>query len=430
MTDTDKPWILASDDAANPANPNEPDIIIGSQEHILYLLAEAAEIEHTLMCSYLYAAFSLKDKSQKDFSGPEAEAVERWRKMIMGVAVEEMGHLLLVANLTVALGGQPHFHRPNFPVSEGYFPSGVIAKLTKFSFETLDHFIFLERPAGVKGKDGKGYIHSGQHREQPLSNLMPNAQDYGSVSHLYEAIRANLIEFSQRAGEKNLFIGSIKNQVGSDLFKMEGIQLITDLNTASQAIDIIIEQGEGSPTDREHSHYNRFREIRSEYKTILAKNPNFAPAWPVAENPVMQKGVSDENKVFIDAQPAAMVLDFSNAVYNMLLRLLVQLYTQRSTDAVISQARLLSAAIELMHVLGTSSRILATLAACDDIPEVNAGISFTTLRGVEPFSINAEKFLIIERLAQLSAGAGRLSKKLPEFGAISEKLQRLANGIN
>ena len=38
----------------------EPEIVIGTREQLLHLLAEAAEIEHTLMCSYLFAAFSLK----------------------------------------------------------------------------------------------------------------------------------------------------------------------------------------------------------------------------------------------------------------------------------------------------------------------------------------------------------------------------------
>ena len=35
-------------------------VVVGSREQLLHLLAEASEIEHTLMCSYLYAAFSLK----------------------------------------------------------------------------------------------------------------------------------------------------------------------------------------------------------------------------------------------------------------------------------------------------------------------------------------------------------------------------------
>jgi hypothetical protein len=33
---------------------------VPSRERLLYLLTEAAEIEHNLMCCYLYAAFSLR----------------------------------------------------------------------------------------------------------------------------------------------------------------------------------------------------------------------------------------------------------------------------------------------------------------------------------------------------------------------------------
>ena len=121
-------------------------VVVGSREQLLHLLAETAEIEHTLMCSYLYAAFSLKRAGEASVSAAQGERLDRWRKTIMDVAVEEMGHLVIVAKLTVAVGGRPHFGRPNFPVAPGYFPSGVAVRLTGFNAETLEHFIFLERP--------------------------------------------------------------------------------------------------------------------------------------------------------------------------------------------------------------------------------------------------------------------------------------------
>ena len=108
----------------------EPEIFTGSREQLFHLLAEAAEIEHTLMCSYLYAAFSLKRAGEPGVTQEQGEALERWRKAIIDVAVEEMGHLVIVANLTVAVGGRPHFGRPAFPVAPGYFPSGIAVRLT------------------------------------------------------------------------------------------------------------------------------------------------------------------------------------------------------------------------------------------------------------------------------------------------------------
>jgi len=38
----------------------EPSLRIGSREELVYLLGEASEIEHGLLCEYLYAQFSLK----------------------------------------------------------------------------------------------------------------------------------------------------------------------------------------------------------------------------------------------------------------------------------------------------------------------------------------------------------------------------------
>ena len=191
---------------------------------MFHLLAEASEIEHTLMCSYLYAAFSLKNAVDGGFSEKEADAVERWRKAIMSVATEEMGHLLIVANLTVAIGGRPHLSRPNFPVNPGYFPSGVILRLTPFSFQTLEHFIFLERPTGVDADDGLGFESTGPKREQAHQGLMPSAQDYSTVSHLYEAIRANLKAFIERSSLEALFVGPETGQIGPEAIRIHGIE--------------------------------------------------------------------------------------------------------------------------------------------------------------------------------------------------------------
>ena len=172
---------------------------------VVHPLAEAAEIEHTLMCSYLYAAFSLKRAGEPGVSQAQGEALERWRKEIVDVAVQEMGHLLIVANLTVAVGGQPHFSRPNFPVSPGYFPSGVTARLTAFNTETVEHFIFLERPKGMEEEDSQAFEQQDYSREQAETGLMPTAQDYETIGHLYEAIRTNLSTLDRQLGGSTLF---------------------------------------------------------------------------------------------------------------------------------------------------------------------------------------------------------------------------------
>jgi hypothetical protein len=97
---------------ATPAEPGakeatEPKIVLGSREQLLHLLAEAAEIEHTLMCSYLYAVFSLKRAGEEGVGAAHGEALERWRKRILNVAAEEMGHLVPAAFRAPQLPGCP-----------------------------------------------------------------------------------------------------------------------------------------------------------------------------------------------------------------------------------------------------------------------------------------------------------------------------------
>ena len=46
-----------------------------TRELLIHQLYEAAELEHTLMCTYLYAAFSLKSGEAEGLSTREAEAV-------------------------------------------------------------------------------------------------------------------------------------------------------------------------------------------------------------------------------------------------------------------------------------------------------------------------------------------------------------------
>ena len=134
----------------------DAEVVTPSREKLLYGLYEAAELEHNLMCTYLYAAFSLKVGVAEGLTAEEATAVERWRTVVRAVAIEEMGHLAAVWNITLALGGSPRFGRNNFPLDLGYLPAGVVVKLAPFTERTLQHFIFLERPYGSDEPEGEG----------------------------------------------------------------------------------------------------------------------------------------------------------------------------------------------------------------------------------------------------------------------------------
>ena len=410
----------------------EPEIIIGPREQLFHLLAEAAEIEHTLMCSYLYAAFSLKRGTAEGLTASQAEAVERWRKAILAVATDEMVHLVLVSNLAVAIGGRPHFNRPNFPVAPGYFPSGVVVKLTPFSPETLEHFVYLERPQGMDLPDGEGFEHPQEYRrEEAYEGLMPSVQDYATVGRLYDALRLNLSACSQRLGESALFIGPVAGQVTRELVDLEGISPIVDLRTALLAIDTIVEQGEGSPSSRDDSHYERFVAIQSEYASMCAQDPNFAPAWPAATNPVMRRPPEPEDKVFIDDPAAARVLDFANAVYGQLLRFLTQAFGRPADEGANAQKAALDAAVDLMHVLARAGVALARMPATSSGADINAGMTFTMLRHLEPLmNGDFEHLLTMERMHELAHGARQAARFAPSLIGVDHAIAKIADNLH
>jgi hypothetical protein len=315
--------------------------------------------------------------------------------------------MALVANLSVAVGARPHFDRPNFPVEPGYFPSDVVLRLTPFNEETLDHFVFIERPQGVMERDGESFAEEPDYsRGEAVAGVMPNLQDYGTVGHLYEMLRAHLVAFAEQKGEEVLFAGGTDGQLSPDLLGLENFALISDLGSACAAIDRIVEEGEGSPADRGDSHYRRFTSIQEEFRQLQVRNSAFEPAWPATENPVFRRPAEPEGKTYIDEPSSAAVLDLALGAYGLLLRLLVQAFGRAGEEA---KRQLLGTAIGLMHVVATAGTELASMPASPLKPGINAGMTFSMLRGVEPFpSGAAERLLIDERLQELSAAADRL----------------------
>ena len=74
------------------AAPEAP-FVIEHRAALSYMLYEAAELEHGIMCQYLFAAFSLKQREDEGLTAEELEAVTGWRRAISHVATGEMRHL-------------------------------------------------------------------------------------------------------------------------------------------------------------------------------------------------------------------------------------------------------------------------------------------------------------------------------------------------
>lgn len=385
----------------------EPPIIILNREQLLDSLSEAAEIEHNLMCCYLYAAWSLKTEPDDGLDAETAKIIKGWQRAIVDVAIDEMTHLTLVGNLINALGGVAHLSRPNFPVANGYHPSGLQVKLAPFNPETLQHFIYLERPEGSAEPDGKGFDErpSYQRSLQGLK-MMPSAQDYLTVGHLYRSVEAGLKRLSTEMGEAELFCGDPALQVCPNILTLTGLTHVHDLAGACKAIDTIVAQGEGAAASTDACHYTRFVKIREAYDELLAKDPGFKPAHPVAHNPVMRKPIQNpEDRVWIECDKARRVLDLANAVYNHMLRFLAQAF---ASVEVKEKRLLINTAIDMMMALDPLAKELARMKA-NDRDDCNAGVSFATLRTLDaPRSHPNVLKVLADRLVELRDGARTL----------------------
>ena len=391
---------------------------VASREHLLHMLAEAAELEHNLLCSYLYAAFSLKTGSDEDLLADELAAVQRWRGVIMHVCMEEMAHLAQVANLMVAIGSRPHFDRPNLPVAAGYHPASIQVALAPFDLATLDHFIFLERPADSAMRDPAPFAHiaDAPPRAAAAGGLMPSAPDYATIGEFYEMLTEALASLCERLGEARLFIGPAGNQLRPEDIGFDDLSVVTDLRSAQQALHLIIVQGEGAPDDSDESHFKAFTGIKDESLRLQAARPAFTPSRDVARNPVMRAPLA-EDRVHVSAPAAAAVLDTANAAYALMLRALTAVYDAGTDEAPRRQA-LLGCAIGMMGVLGQLSALLTTLPAAD-ADGVRAGVSFTVLRSTEGWAPGVDSAaLIVEQLLLMRA-------QLPQLGVDKEPLAAL-----
>lgn len=140
---------------------------------------------------------------------------------------------------------------------------------------------------------------------------MPSLQDYATIAHLYDAIRANLQTLARELGEAQLFVGGAAGQLGRDGVDMPGVAPIANLADAMAASDVVVEQGEGSPSDRDEFHYRSFLAVREEHASLQAVDEAFRAAWPVADNPVLRRPPELDDRRHVDATDAAKLLDFA-----------------------------------------------------------------------------------------------------------------------
>src|SRR5262245_38225987 len=358
------------------AEPEAP-FVIEHREALIYMLCEAAEVEHGIMCQYLFAAFSLKQRADEGLTPEQLEAVTRWRRTISHVAAEEMLHLALVQNVLSAIGAAPHLTRPNLPAPAHHYPAGVNLTLVPFGEPALRHFMFLERPEGMPLEGAEG-IDPVVHESRPLmaeGDIVPQLQDFATVGHLYRSIEHGLARLAGKFGERHLFVGPPRAQASSADFQWPELVSVTDLASAQRALDTILEQGEGARGHWEAAHFGEFVQILAEYREMLAANPDFDPVRPVLFAKV-RRGEHEESIPLIGDRVTALCTDLFNVSYEILLQILERYFAHtEETDEQLST--LAGAAVTLMSgVLRPLGDLITTLPVGPEHPGRSAGPSF------------------------------------------------------
>jgi Ferritin-like len=354
----------------------EPELVVENREHLWNLLIEAAQLEHLIMCQYLYASFSLKTDPDEGLTAGQAEAVGRWRETLTGIAIEEMLHLALVANVMTAIGAAPSLSRPNFPRRSEYLPPGVQFALLPFGEASLTHFLYLERPEGMARLDAAGFVPVEPLEPVESSEVMPRLQDFSTVGHLYRGIMQGLSHLAGRLGEHALFVGPPRAQATPKMFRWPQLVAVTGLESAHAAIEEIIEQGEGARGDWQSAHSGRFLQIWEEYCQLRGKDPSFDPARPVIPAFTLQPFDIAEPQPLLTDPVTRMVAGLFSLGYETLLQLLTRFFTH--TDETGEQlSALTESAFALMGgVLAPLGRAMTRLSAGPAHPGRTAGPTF------------------------------------------------------
>lgn len=305
--------------------------LIKDKQELLNHLQTALELEHATIPPYLCALYSIKDGSNT-----EAAVV------IRSVAMEEMLHMTLVANIMNAVGGEPSVNKEEFvPKYPTYLPHSsdkFIVDLLPFSPHAIGTFLKIEHP--------------------PEKGAPPQPNRYDSIGQFYQAILDG-ITYLSKPGKPNLYTGSPSRQITPEQWYYGGggtAVVVTDFESARDAIEEVIEQGEGASgifdnslargTNRELAHYFKFNEIALGRcytdKDTVASGPT-GPALPVDWSAIYPMQPNPTVRHF-EGQPEtqALMVEF-NRVYTQLLGVL--------HDAFNGQPDLLRGAVPMMYDL-------------------------------------------------------------------------------
>jgi hypothetical protein len=365
-------------------------------QYAIFLLRVAAGIEHALMVQYLYAAYSLGGAT---VAPADRELVTRWQEVILGIAKEEMGHLITVQNVLRLISGPISFDREDFPFDAEFYPFDF--RLEKLTLASLAKYVYAESPETWTGElaDEITKLATADNQDKPLVRvavlydlMIEVLGDRRLVpDHVFRADtrveQASWNEWGRgyaHGARGNALHGSPPGS--PDLI----IETLATRDDAVRALRDIAEQGEATRlVDGEHSHFERFLAVYVSWKARAAHGA-FAPARPVATNPVVEDAILEPAQVgqgacTVITQPVTYYwAHLFNVRYRLLLSALTHIFESSVMYTPNAQP---TARSELITVIfGEMYKIRGLASVLVDLP-VRDGTPVTQLAAGPPFEM-------------------------------------------
>lgn len=208
----------------------------------------AIRVELATIPPYLFAMYSIEDQSSSA------------ALLIRSIVAEEMLHAALATNLLLAVGGTPRYagpdYMPAYPMDLPHHRPPLRLDLAPCSPQTIeDVFMRIEQPQ----------IHGAPPEPDEFESL---GQFYHALEIGLELVNDRFDVFSDPQAASQMSNPSYYNPVTFDVVESGGLLLISDLESAVAAIEIIIHQGEGlsdarwaDPSHQELTHFHKLSQI-------------------------------------------------------------------------------------------------------------------------------------------------------------------------
>lgn len=254
-----------------------PPLELSGRDYAISLLRLAAEIEHGLMVQYLFAAYSLDPPSAP---GERRPMVRRWQETLLGIAKEEMAHLITVQNVLTLLGGPLQFNREDFPHDNALYDAGF--RLRKLSLGTLATYVVAESPEDWNGGDAErikqeaaveagGTVNRVGQLYREMIDVIgdPELVPASTFDEGSRPFQASWDEWGRgyRRGERGRMLSDDSEPAEVPELVIEPVG---SRDATIAALEHVGEQGEGFdlPQDADESHFERFLKVYEEFEAI------------------------------------------------------------------------------------------------------------------------------------------------------------------